>query len=60
MVEQVLLNLARNAMQAMDEARVPPPRSLVLQVRATPAPPRSASAGWSSRWPTSAPASPRA
>jgi two-component system sensor histidine kinase DctS len=36
MVEQVLLNLARNAMQAMDEARVPDP-ALVLQVRATPA-----------------------
>jgi two-component system sensor histidine kinase DctS len=36
MVEQVLLNLARNAMQAMDEARVPVP-ALVLQVRATPA-----------------------
>ncbi|TFZ06856.1 PAS domain S-box protein [Ramlibacter henchirensis] len=32
MVEQVLLNLARNAMQAMDEARVAH-RSLVLQVR---------------------------
>jgi len=32
MVEQVLLNLARNAMQAMDEARVPGP-SLLLQVR---------------------------
>ncbi|MDE2604295.1 MAG: PAS domain S-box protein [Burkholderiales bacterium] len=36
MVEQVLLNLARNAMQAMDEARIPEPE-LVLQVRATPA-----------------------
>lgn len=36
MVEQVLLNLARNAMQAMDEARVAEPE-LVLQVRATPA-----------------------
>jgi two-component system sensor histidine kinase DctS len=36
MVEQVLLNLARNAMQAMDEARIPQPE-LVLQVRATPA-----------------------
>ncbi|GAB3665820.1 two-component system sensor histidine kinase NtrB [Ramlibacter alkalitolerans] len=34
MVEQVLLNLARNAMQAMDEARVPDPE-IVLQVRAT-------------------------
>lgn len=32
MVEQVLLNLARNAMQAMDQARVPRP-SLVIQVR---------------------------
>jgi two-component system sensor histidine kinase DctS len=32
MVEQVLLNLARNAMQAMDEARVDQP-SLLLQVR---------------------------
>jgi two-component system sensor histidine kinase DctS len=32
MVEQVLLNLARNAMQAMDEAHVPQP-SLLLQVR---------------------------
>jgi two-component system sensor histidine kinase DctS len=36
MVEQVLLNLARNAMQAMDEARVAHPE-LVLQVRPTPA-----------------------
>jgi two-component system, LuxR family, sensor histidine kinase DctS len=36
MVEQVLLNLARNAMQAMDEARVPLP-ALVVQARATPA-----------------------
>jgi two-component system sensor histidine kinase DctS len=35
MVEQVLLNLARNAMQAMDEAGVRNP-ALVLQVRATP------------------------
>jgi two-component system, LuxR family, sensor histidine kinase DctS len=35
MVEQVLLNLARNAMQAMDEARVSHPE-LVIQVRATP------------------------
>ncbi|WP_427914276.1 sensor histidine kinase [Ramlibacter sp. MMS24-I3-19] len=32
MVEQVLLNLARNAMQAMDQARVARP-SLVIQVR---------------------------
>jgi two-component system sensor histidine kinase DctS len=36
MVEQVLLNLARNAMQAMAEARVAQPE-LVIQVRATPA-----------------------
>jgi two-component system sensor histidine kinase DctS len=34
MVEQVLLNLARNAMQAMDEARVAHP-SLVIDVRKT-------------------------
>jgi two-component system sensor histidine kinase DctS len=34
MVEQVLLNLARNAMQAMDEARVARPE-LLVQVRAT-------------------------
>ncbi len=34
MVEQVLLNLARNAMQAMDEARVARP-TLTLQVRRT-------------------------
>jgi two-component system sensor histidine kinase DctS len=34
MVEQVLLNLARNAMQAMDEARVERP-ALVLQARAS-------------------------
>jgi two-component system sensor histidine kinase DctS len=32
MVEQVLLNLARNAMQAMDQARVRPP-SLVIEVK---------------------------
>jgi two-component system sensor histidine kinase DctS len=37
MVEQVLLNLARNAMQAMDEARVQRPW-LLLQVRAVSAP----------------------
>jgi len=36
MVEQVLLNLARNAMQAMDEARIAQP-AVVLQARATPA-----------------------
>jgi two-component system sensor histidine kinase DctS len=35
MVEQVLLNLARNAMQAMDEARIAQP-ALVLQVHGTP------------------------
>ena len=34
MVEQVLLNLARNAMQAMDEAHVAHP-ALLIQVRAT-------------------------
>ena len=34
MVEQVLLNLARNAMQAMDEAHVPQPM-LVVQARGT-------------------------
>ena len=33
MVEQVLLNLARNAMQAMDQAGVAGP-SLVIEVRA--------------------------
>jgi two-component system, LuxR family, sensor histidine kinase DctS len=33
MVEQVLLNLARNAMQAMDQARVSDP-SLAIEVRA--------------------------
>jgi two-component system sensor histidine kinase DctS len=44
MVEQVLLNLARNAMQAMDEAGVAQP-SLLLQVRAT-----SASEGGGKRW----------
>lgn len=43
MVEQVLLNLARNAMQAMDEARVAQPE-LVLQVRSTPA--REAGKRW--------------
>ena len=36
MVEQVLLNLARNAMQAMDEGRIAQPE-LVIQVRPTPA-----------------------
>jgi two-component system sensor histidine kinase DctS len=34
MVEQVLLNLARNAMQAMDEAKVPDP-SLAIDVKKT-------------------------
>ncbi|MES2941219.1 MAG: ATP-binding protein [Pseudomonadota bacterium] len=34
MVEQVLLNLARNAMQAMNEARVPEPRLVVAVKRA--------------------------
>lgn len=38
MVEQVLLNLARNAMQAMDEARTPQPE-LVLHARVTAATP---------------------
>ncbi|WP_298930397.1 ATP-binding protein [uncultured Ramlibacter sp.] len=37
MVEQVLLNLARNAMQAMDQAHVRTP-SLVIQVRRAPGP----------------------
>ncbi|HZY15574.1 MAG TPA: ATP-binding protein, partial [Ramlibacter sp.] len=40
MVEQVLLNLARNAMQAMGEARVASP-ALLLQVRA-----RGGGTGW--------------
>jgi two-component system sensor histidine kinase DctS len=44
MVEQVLLNLARNAMQAMDEAGVAQP-SLLLQVRAT-----GAAEGAGKRW----------
>lgn len=44
MVEQVLLNLARNAMQAMDEAGVAHP-SLRLQVRRAEAGPGAAS-GW--------------
>jgi two-component system sensor histidine kinase DctS len=39
MVEQVVLNLARNAMQAMDEAKVADP-SLVIEVR------RASGAGW--------------
>ena len=46
MVEQVLLNLARNAMQAMDQAQVADP-SLVIEVRkaATVNPPEGAK-GW--------------
>ncbi|MRD48589.1 PAS domain S-box protein [Caenimonas koreensis DSM 17982] len=44
MVEQVLLNLARNAMQAMDEARVAEP-SLVIEVRRAPGP-SDAGKGW--------------
>jgi two-component system sensor histidine kinase DctS len=44
MVEQVLLNLARNAMQAMDEAGVAQP-SLVLQVRRAGGEPGAAK-GW--------------
>ncbi|MGV3571554.1 MAG: sensor histidine kinase [Ramlibacter sp.] len=43
MVEQVLLNLARNAMQAMDEGSVPRP-SLLLQAR------ESGAADGGSRW----------
>jgi two-component system sensor histidine kinase DctS len=39
MVEQVVLNLARNAMQAMDEAKVPEP-SLVIEVK------RASGPGW--------------
>jgi two-component system, LuxR family, sensor histidine kinase DctS len=45
MVEQVLLNLARNAMQAMDEAGVPRP-SLVIQVRRAGAESPAAPRGW--------------
>jgi two-component system, LuxR family, sensor histidine kinase DctS len=46
MVEQVLLNLARNALQAMDEARVAAP-SLVIEVRATaPGDPAQGGKGW--------------
>jgi two-component system, LuxR family, sensor histidine kinase DctS len=44
MVEQVLLNLARNAMQAMDQAHVADP-SLVIEVRRTGAP-GQAGKGW--------------
>ncbi len=44
MVEQVLLNLARNAMQAMDEARPARP-SLTLQARRLPGAP-GAGPGW--------------
>ncbi|MEO8656398.1 MAG: ATP-binding protein, partial [Ramlibacter sp.] len=46
MVEQVLLNLARNAMQAMDEARVTDP-SLVIEVRkAAAVGPSEGAKGW--------------
>jgi two-component system sensor histidine kinase DctS len=46
MVEQVLLNLARNAMQAMDQAQVSDP-SLVIEVRkAAPAGPLDGAKGW--------------
>jgi two-component system sensor histidine kinase DctS len=46
MVEQVLLNLARNAMQAMDEARVPDP-SLVIEVhKASAVGPSEGAKGW--------------
>ena len=46
MVEQVLLNLARNAMQAMDQAQVPDP-SLVIEVRkAAPVSPSEGAKGW--------------
>ena len=46
MVEQVLLNLARNAMQAMDQVPYPL-RQLVLQARSTPTSERTAHAhGW--------------
>ncbi len=44
MVEQVLLNLARNAMQAMDEARPARP-ALTVQARHLPAP-EGAGPGW--------------
>ena len=46
MVEQVLLNLARNAMQAMDQAHVADP-CVVIEVRqAGPAAPSGAGKGW--------------
>nr|WP_239024375.1 ATP-binding protein [Ramlibacter humi] len=45
MVEQVLLNLARNAMQAMDEARIAQP-SLLLQLRRAVPDDGSARTGW--------------
>jgi two-component system sensor histidine kinase DctS len=45
MVEQVLLNLARNAMQAMDQARVARP-SLVIQVRRAGAREDEGAKGW--------------
>jgi len=45
MVEQVLLNLARNAMQAMDEAQVHDP-SLVIEARKVPSGERSPGKAW--------------
>ncbi|MGZ5181023.1 MAG: two-component system sensor histidine kinase NtrB [Ramlibacter sp.] len=45
MVEQVVLNLARNAMQAMDQAGVPRP-SLVIQVRRVAAEGAGGGKGW--------------
>jgi two-component system, LuxR family, sensor histidine kinase DctS len=45
MVEQVLLNLARNAMQAMDQARVAQP-SLVIGVRRAGSPLGASAKGW--------------
>jgi two-component system sensor histidine kinase DctS len=45
MVEQVLLNLARNAMQAMDQAKVPRP-SLVIQVRRVAGDDAAGAKGW--------------
>ncbi|MBA2672792.1 ATP-binding protein, partial [Ramlibacter sp.] len=46
MVEQVLLNLARNAMQAMNEARVPEPRLVVAVKRAARAADAPAAKSW--------------
>jgi signal transduction histidine kinase len=62
MVEQVLLNLARNAMQAMDEPRQRRQPRAALRVRCRGGGrrrPKTAGAGSSSRWPTWAPASAR-